>query len=647
MKTSAKKTKNKPVAQQENFIRKHLPYLLILLFSIILYGNTLSFDYALDDLYAITGNSFTQKGIAGIPDLFSHHFFAGYLKDKEVMLAGGRYRPLSLVSFALEHEAFGKNPGVSHFFNVLFYALTGMLLFALMRKFAKSQPLERSWASSLPFLAILLFLAHPVHTEVVANIKGRDEIFALLGSLGALWFAMRYLEKRKFSALVSVFLCFFLALLSKENAILWLVLLPLTLWFFSEARFEAYVKVLLPMVLATLIFLVIRILVLKGFSSTPSTELLDNPYLYANTSKKFATIFYTLLLYLKLLFYPHPLSWDYYPFQITLHNFGDRPVWTSMLIYVVLVLLALWGFRNKRVYSFSIFFYLIGISLATNVFFGIGTFMAERFLYLSSLGFVILIAWLATTRLPVIFTKPKLGQQIANGLIVVILLLFTVKTIARNSAWKDDYTLYTTDVETSANSAKGNNMAGQWFAWRASQPEFAAERYKYLQEALSHLQKAVSLYPTYQDALFALGNVYYDYDKNIDSTIWCYTQILKLDPEENSVFRNVTLVLDNLKDKDAAMRYWEKIRLINPSRFESNYKLAILYSDKDISKAISLMEMAERKQAHNPDVLKFLGDGYYMKQNYAKTCYYWEKAIQDGSTDPKIRENLRLVERMR
>jgi len=225
----------------------------------------------------------------------------------------------------------------------------------------------------------------------------------------------------------------------------------------------------------------------------------------------------------------------------------------------------------------------------------------------------------------------------------VILLMFTIKTIARNAAWKDDYSLYTTDVETSANSAKGNNIAGQWFAYRANQPVYAAEKEVYFEKALIHLRKAVIIHPKYQDALFNLGNLYYDYKKDTDSTLYCYLRILKMNPEENNVFRNLNLILPSLSDKTLAKKYWEEILVLNPARFETNYNLALLYAQTDISKAIVFMQKASLKQAENPDVLKFLGDGAYIMKDYTKARQYWENAIKAGATDPQIQQNLKLL----
>ncbi|MDD4150951.1 MAG: hypothetical protein PHE33_13085, partial [Bacteroidales bacterium] len=196
-------------------------YLVVIafcVFAFILYGNTIGNDYALDDAIVITGNQFTQKGIKGIPDIFKYDTFTGFwlssypgqtasqIQEEKKLVAGGRYRPLSLSTFALEVEIFGKkikdangqivyrgNPTISHFINILLYFLTTCLLYIILLRLIPPKN-DGKWYFSFAFIASILFLAHPIHTEAVANIKGRDEIMTLLGSLAALWFTIKYLD---------------------------------------------------------------------------------------------------------------------------------------------------------------------------------------------------------------------------------------------------------------------------------------------------------------------------------------------------------------------------------------------------------------------------------------------------------------------
>ncbi len=177
-------------------INKFYIYCLIVLSCFVLYGNTISCDYALDDAELITGNRYTQKGISGIKDIFAYDSFKGYGEKYLNAVSGGRYRPLSIATFAIEHSFFGNNPHVSHFINILLYAFCCLLIFILFSRLLKKFP-KSHWYLSIPFIATILFIAHPIHTEVVANIKGRDEIMSLLFSLLAMLFLLNYLDSKK------------------------------------------------------------------------------------------------------------------------------------------------------------------------------------------------------------------------------------------------------------------------------------------------------------------------------------------------------------------------------------------------------------------------------------------------------------------
>lgn len=158
--------------------------LILLVLPILLYAGALRFGYVLDDTLVLSENKFVQQGTKGIPAIFSNESLVGYLGANHDIVVGARYRPLSIASFAVEHQLFGVAPGISHFVNALLYALTALVLFRLLSTVVSPKPGQR-WFLSLPFVAALLFALHPLHTEVVANIKGRDEILALLLALVA------------------------------------------------------------------------------------------------------------------------------------------------------------------------------------------------------------------------------------------------------------------------------------------------------------------------------------------------------------------------------------------------------------------------------------------------------------------------------
>jgi len=237
---SQKQLVSKPVLLSEIDGRKNIfmQSLFIALFSFGLYTNSLWFDFNLDDGLMITENKFTKQGIGGIKEILTNDAFVGFFGKQKNLVAGGRYRPLSQVMFAIEYQIFGANPFPGHLINITMYAFLCWFLFLILRKLFKVDN-KIPWYKSMPFIITVLFASHPLHTEVVANIKGRDEIMSLLGSLTALYYMMRYLESKKILHLLIALLFLFLGLLSKENAITFVAIIPLTLFVFRKEKIKS------------------------------------------------------------------------------------------------------------------------------------------------------------------------------------------------------------------------------------------------------------------------------------------------------------------------------------------------------------------------------------------------------------------------
>ena len=175
--------KNKGKSSSVNQVqgKKNLPLWFALgcaVLAFLLYANTLGFSYVLDDFSLIKENLLTQKGIAGLTEIFKSSYRSGYyLPDNDL------YRPLSKAMFAIEWELAPNSPELSHWVNVLIYASIGFLLYRLLFSITNNN----TWLS---LVIALLFITHPLHTEVVSNIKSRDELlrflFFLLMSLARL-----------------------------------------------------------------------------------------------------------------------------------------------------------------------------------------------------------------------------------------------------------------------------------------------------------------------------------------------------------------------------------------------------------------------------------------------------------------------------
>lgn len=228
-------------------------YLLIVIFSFFIYGNTLSNSYNLDDELVTLNHRLTSKGITAIPEIFTSPYY------EDAMGYSYEYRPVVLTSFAIEHEFFGENVAISHLINLLLYIVSLICLYKFLIVLLGQQNIL------LSLVVTLLFVAFPLHTEVVANIKNRDIILAVLFSLlSAIQLHKFYTTEKPFSLLFSVVL-FLLGLLSKSEAVIFLIVVPIAFILFLPVNYKKFTLFLLAFFIASFYYLPIDSILQKVF----------------------------------------------------------------------------------------------------------------------------------------------------------------------------------------------------------------------------------------------------------------------------------------------------------------------------------------------------------------------------------------------
>jgi tetratricopeptide (TPR) repeat protein len=621
------------IQQEPPFWKPNLfPALILALLAISLYSQTAQFDFVLDDKIVLTENKYVKEGISGIPGILGEDTFYGYFGESQNLVAGGRYRPLSLVLFAIERELFGSKPVAGHILNVLFFVLTVLLVFRMLSAMVPGK--GNKWLAPA-FAAALLFAAHPIHSEVVANIKGRDEILTLLGALGTLWFSWQYAKDGRMKWLIISGGVFFLALLAKENAVTFLAIVPLALWIFGKARGPRLWAPLVPMGIAFAAYLVLRYealgFLMSGGEDIKQGLLMNNPFMEATVSEKFAMIFYSLGMYIKLLFFPHPLTHDYYPYQVPLINWAHPLAWGSLLFYVGIGLFALRELPKRTVPAFSILYYLATLSLVSNIFFPVGAPMNERFLYMPSVGFCLLLGWLLVEGLP-----EKFGTKIPALRIAGIILLglfvagFSVKTILRLPAWKNGTSLNIAASKVSVNSARAQNFMGVMYyeeATAETDKEKALELYR---NAEIYIDKALKIHPEYADALMMKSGIaagYYKYDRDLKKLLDLFLEVQRTNPIAfvdtyleylNGRGDNLNLLLDFYHRAGFEMFAAEK----------RNYDYALKY----------LVGYAWPLDRNNLTILRDITRVYSAKGNQAKVVEWGNRVLALSPGDEEIRK---------
>lgn len=520
---------NKPVNKKLIWITA----VIVAFLGSLIYMNTSTHDFNLDDFSVIVDNKMTKEGSSAITKIFKSGYRAGmYLTEDNL------YRPLTKAMFAVEYEKTEGKPGLSHWINIILYGLLCGFIFLSLNRFFPGQ-------YYLALIATLLFTFHPVHTEVVANIKSRDELLSMFFIMISLWFAKSYADSGKLYWIIPSAAFYFASLFTKESAITYVALLPVTLHFVSKISLSKNAIITCCMIVITGIYLYIHQSVI-GFIGLKQIAVPDNSIV---ASKDFMvqrmTAIEILGRYLKVFLFPHPLSCDY--------SFNTIPLVTSpanggfllsLIIHVTGLVFAIKGFMKKKVYAYAILFYFITISVVSNVFMLIGTNMAERLLFLPSLGLCLLAAYGLVSVLKIQSIHPVNIQQVLTkkplvwALLIPILVLYSFKTIDRNKDWKNVSTLFNADLKTVPKSVHMLYYHANMITNKDSLAiKTEEERQRTLELAEKELNQALTIYEPFPEVHSLLGKINQkqgDYQTALKN----YERRLKLNANDPVVFNN-------------------------------------------------------------------------------------------------------------
>jgi protein O-mannosyl-transferase len=531
---------------------------VIVALSIGIYAQSIGFDYVLDDTMVIVKNKFTQRGISGISDIFKYESFRGFYGEQKNLLEGDRYRPLSIATFAVEKSLFGGNKAMAHGINILLYALTGILLFKVLL-FMFPYDEKHTWYMSIPFMATVLYMVHPLHSEVVANVKGRDDIIAFMGEMGVLYFSFRYLNNNKLLYLILSFTAFLIGILSKESAITFLAIVPLTAHFFTQASLSQKFKISIPIIVGTLVYLIMRFNAIGYLTDNKVvTDLMNNPFYNMSWGEKTATIFYTFFEYLKLLVFPHPLTHDYYPYQIPIAHWSEwRPI-VALLLHIGLLAVILRGWQTKSIWAYAAAFYVITFSIVSNIFVSVGTFMNERFMYHASLGFCLAVAYFLHNHfnINILYSKSKKYNIWVLVLFVLITMVYSIITILRVPDWRSNQTLNEAAIIASPNSARANCFyaISIWEnSYKKLNNDASPERTRAVLDSMQHyFDAAVRILPSYKAAHGMRGAVaaeYHKLDNNYDTLLQVFEEASRSGVYQQFIFDYLDFIVPRVDTK--------------------------------------------------------------------------------------------------
>jgi len=543
----------------------------IFLLCLLLYGNTLWDYYTLDNEIVTFKNEFIVKGFSALKDIFDQGSLYGWNKATYVQ----QYRPFTLFSFMAEVSMFGLNPHISHLFNILLFAGTVVLLYFFLQKILKN------YNQAIIIAATLLFAFHPIHTEVVASIKSRDEILALLFGLTSFYYIMLYQDEKKNSYYFFSLATFFTSLFCKESALTFVAVIPLLLYFFTSLSIKKIASQSLPYFGLAVIYLFIRSRVLQSMTFESQIGIMDNSLMAAkNGADRMATSFVFLGKYIYMAIIPYPLSYDYAYNQIPIVSWGNIKAILSLLVVVALISLMIWGIKKKSIYSFLIAFFFITISLTSNTIVKIAAPFAERFLYVPSLSFCIALPILVAKAIKFnpnqVVWKKKMNFYIP---VVCLLILYTIIVIPRNTEWKNNFTLFSSGVITSPSSGRTHLRFANCCFDTALNSKDPATRLQCYNVAVAEFKKSVELAPMLVEGYYDLAVCYNELGP-IDSAMVEYEKVLKLNPKHTMALCNLGVIYNIKGQHDLAKQYVLMAYKADSDNVEALADIAAAYRDE-------------------------------------------------------------------
>jgi tetratricopeptide (TPR) repeat protein len=646
---------------------------LLMALAFVLNANTLFHLYTVDDNMVINSNTHTLKGFGGIDDLLfkdTQHGYVAYLHGFEKETNDSTvtyYRPLSLVTFALEIGLFGYKKSltstdpedtkdnrtglfsdgsytvyISHAVNVLLYVYTVFLLFKILYQYCfRANP-------AIAVFATLVFTVHPLHTEVVANIKGRDELLTLVFLLLTQLQAFKYFLEppaRQTRHLVLTLVFYALAYLSKENSITYLAVFPLTLYFFlppSPDKLKRLRTFLIPLVLLTVGYLVWRAQFTTLALARDQDNILYNRFARSGFAEKYATCFYILWFYVSLLFYPHPLSWDYNYRAFDFYSFADPIVWFSIVLHGGLFVWALLNLKSKNVLAYGLMYYFITISIVSNLIIDIGGFVGERFLYQPSVGFAVVVGvvvvrlagWLQQR------SSRALGLATCWGLMLVSSAALAAKTVDRNADWHDNKRLFCRDARYYPTSAKclmacANTIMKEAEDTKKKDPEQGREIFR---QALEQFVQAVRIMPHF-DSYLNMGEIYFNLDSARQAAeVWHEAyKINPLHPKMHEYYRMMPLMTRDYgarslqrQKPDSALYFFDiHVRYYRSKNDTIWFEMGKIHADrKDFKQASFCFRQAAEAKPNNPMYWHAAGGTAYMAQDYSQAEFAFTRCLQ-------------------
>lgn len=514
----------------------------------------------------------------------------------------GLYRPLTTLSYLLNYALFGNGaqPTGYHWVNFAIHGINVTLVYGVGMLVFRERQLALSLAA--------IWGLHPLLTDSVTNVIGRADLLAAFGVLAGLICYARSSSatgRRRLLWRAGLVLAQAIGLFSKENAaVLPAIMLLYDVTWAGRAPWRERVWSYTVLALPFTFFFIAR----SGIHTHMLIEFSENPLVRADVWTARLTAIKVVGKYVWLFFWPARLSPDYsynaVPlFGWRLRNWEDSKALITLAIGLTAVPFAFyWRRSHKRLFFFAVFFF-VALSPTSNLFILIGSIMAERFVYLPSVGLAgCFVAGIYALGQRLSLKRP-LGPQAAWITISVVCVGYAARTYARNFDWQDERTLWTRTVSVCPEGARPHVSLGRVLSHIPNR----------LPDAIAEYQTALRIQPDSAQAHYNLGIALEQVPGRLPNAIAEYQAALRLQPESADAHNNLGVALSRTPGRQAdAMAQWQAALRIQPDHAGAHYNLGNTLSGMPgrLMDAVAEWQAALRSQPDLAEVHYNLGNVY-------------------------------------
>jgi len=535
----AKKKQNKIGKQKElNIFSAKIIFsvALIILAVVISYHPALDAGFTNwdDDKYILNNSDILHVSKANIQKFFSESYM-------------GNYHPLTMLSYAVDHDVAKLRPGQYHFTNILFHAFNSLLVFWLVLV------LMKRWECA--FMAGLLFAVHTLHVESVAWVSERKDVLYAFFYFLSLIFYVNYVKRKRALLYIAALLIFILSVLSKGMAVtLCLTLIAIDFYLGRNLKSKTVILEKIPFVI---IAFVMGLVAIHSQQINASNEKFLNLF---SIGQRIVIGGYGFIEYIFKLVLPVQLS-HFYPYPST--N-GTLPLkcYIYFFIFLAFAFCLAYAFIKKKISKdilFCFLFFLIAVFPVLQIFPVGEAIMADRYIYVASAGFFIF----AGSMVESVF-KTNYSKVIYFSLITLYAVLLISFTRERCKVWKNSISLWDDMIIKYPAVPLAYNNRG---IAKADAMKF--------DDAIADYRKAIAIDSTFFKAYYNMGLSKYQ-TRKLDEAIDHFNQAIKLDPDNPNYYSDKGLAESELKNNEAAMRDYEKAIALDKKFHRAYYNMGVL-----------------------------------------------------------------------